>query len=58
MYRFIKAESANYRVTKLCEVLCVKRSSYYAWDKRPESKRSERKKELTELVKKVFYDNK
>jgi len=39
-------------------VLRVKRSSYYAWDKRPESKRSKRKKELTDLVKQEFYDNK
>lgn len=39
-------------------MLCVKRSSYYAWDKRPESKRSIRKKELTDLVKQEFYDNK
>ena len=29
-YRFINAECANYRVTKLCELLRVKRSSYYA----------------------------
>jgi len=39
-------------------VLRVKRSSYYAWDKRPESKRSKWKKELTDLVKQEFYDNK
>jgi len=55
---FIKAESASYRVTKLCEVLCIKRSSYYAWDRRPESERSKRKQKLTDLVKKEFYDNK
>lgn len=34
------------------------RSTYYAWDKRPESKRSIRKKVLTEAVKKNFYENK
>ena len=39
-------------------MLRVKRSSYYAWDKRPESKRSKWKKELTDLVKQEFYDNK
>jgi len=36
----------------------VKRSGYYAWDKRPESKRSVRKRKLTEVVKKEFYENK
>lgn len=39
-------------------MLSVKRSSYYAWNKRPDSKRIKRKKELTELVKKEFHDNK
>lgn len=57
-YRFIKAESVNYRVTKLCDVLDVKRTSYYAWDKRPESNRIKRKREITELVIKNFHDNK
>ncbi len=31
---------------------------YYAWDKRPESQRSIRRKELTEAVKNNFYENK
>ena len=55
---FIKAESANYRVTKLCEVLNVKRNGYYAWDKRSESKRDIRKKEITEKVNQEFYKSK
>jgi putative transposase len=33
----------------------VIKSAYYAWDKRPESKRSKRKKELTVLVKEEFF---
>jgi putative transposase len=45
-------------VTKLCDVLEVKRTSYYAWDKRLESKRYKRKKEITKLVIKNFHDNK
>ncbi|KNY26119.1 Integrase catalytic region [Pseudobacteroides cellulosolvens ATCC 35603 = DSM 2933] len=39
-------------------MLEVKRSGYYAWDKRPESKRSIRERNLTELVKEEFYENK
>jgi len=35
----------------------VTRSAYYAWDGRPESKRSIRKKELTKRVKEVFFSN-
>lgn len=42
----------------MCEVLDVKRQSYYAWDKRPESKTSIRKKEITETVKKEFEESK
>ena len=45
------------RIAKLCEVLNVTRSAYYAWDGRPESKRSIRKKELTERVKEEFFWN-
>ena len=36
----------------------VSRSGYYAWDKRPESKRSIERKALTEKVRKEFFDNK
>ena len=55
-YRFIKAASEKgLRVAKLCEVLNVTRSAYYAWDKRPKSKRILRKLALTEKVKQEFY---
>ena len=50
-------EEKGLRVAKLCELLGVKRSGYYAWDKRPESERSKREKELTKLVRKEFFDN-
>jgi putative transposase len=54
---FIKAESAHYRVTKLCEVLRVIRSGYYAWDKRPESKRVQRRRRIAELVETAFHNS-
>lgn len=38
-------------------MLNIKKSSYYAWDKRPESKRAARKNGLTVQVKKVFEEN-
>jgi putative transposase len=37
----------------LCEVLCVSRSSYYAWDKRPESKRSAENKKLLNKIQNI-----
>jgi len=35
----------------------VTRSAYYAWDERPESNRSKRKKELTKRVREEFFTN-
>ena len=45
------------RIAKLCEALGVTKSGYYAWGRRPESKQSLRRKELTEKIKKEFFDN-
>ena len=55
---FIKAESKNgYTIVKLCGVLNVKKSAYYAWDKRPESMRAVRRRKLTDKVRKVYFGN-
>jgi len=57
-YRFIKAASRKgLRIARLCKALDVAKSAYYAWDKRPESKRSKRRKELTEQVKEEYFSN-
>ncbi len=45
------------RIARLCEALGVTRSAYYAWDERPESKRSIRKKELTKRVRETFFSS-
>ena len=45
------------RVARLCEALGVIRSAYYAWDKRPESKRDKRRKLLTDKVRDEFFGN-
>lgn len=37
-------------MAKLCEVLCVSRSSYYAWDKRPQSKREKENRNLLNKI--------
>lgn len=39
-FRFIGAEKANYPVSLLCRVMKVSRSGYYAWLRRPRSKRA------------------
>ena len=45
------------RIAKLCGAVDVTTSAYYAWDGRPESKRSIRKRELTERVREEFFSN-
>ena len=44
-------------MTKLCEVLQVTRSGYYAWDKRPKSKREQRRERIAKLVEEEFFAN-
>lgn len=39
-YEFIREHQAEYRITVLCEALSIKRSSYYDWRSRTESKRA------------------
>jgi putative transposase len=41
-------------VTKLCETLQVTRSGYYAWDKRPESKKDKRRRQIARMVETEF----
>ena len=49
-YAFIRAQSNNYPVVRLCEVLEVSVSGYYDWRDRPESTRT---KENRKLVTKI-----
>ena len=44
-------------MTKLCTVLEVERSTYYAWDKNGRSKREKRRRTVGEKVKKIFYEH-
>ena len=43
----------HYRIAKLCMVFSVSRSSYYAWEKRPESNRSKENKVLLQKIKDI-----
>jgi putative transposase len=40
-------------VAKLCKVLGVSRSGYYAWDKRPRSARTQENQLITEQIKEI-----
>jgi len=50
---FIRAHRLKYLVAKLCKVLDVARSGYYAWEKRPKSARAIVNERLTEEIKTI-----
>jgi transposase InsO family protein len=53
-FRFIAAEKASYSLTRLCRCLRVTRSGFYAWERRSESARAQRDRQLKVLVRASF----
>ena len=49
-YQFIHQHQRHHRVTRLCEVLEVSRSGYYAWDGRGESLRTQANRRLLQRM--------
>ena len=45
-YAFIQQHRQEFRVTRLCHVLQVSRSGFYAWQGRPESQRAQQNRDL------------
>ena len=52
-FRFIDAQRASYPVSLLCRVLKVSRSGYYAWSRRPPSRRSVEDSALSAKIREV-----
>lgn len=52
-YEFIECHRSAFRVTKMCQVLEVLRSAYYAWRKRPKSIRERENDQLLENIKQI-----
>lgn len=48
---------AEFPVSVMCDVLKVSRSGYYAWLRRPESKRKAEDKALSEVIKEIHKDS-
>jgi putative transposase len=57
-YRFIAAAQSDYPVRRLCDILEVSVSGYYAWRKRPESQHTREDGELRESIKEVYMASK
>jgi len=56
-YRMIQTNSSHFPVSKMCQTMEVSRSGYYAFLKRPESKRSKRQKQLLEKIRAIHKEN-
>ena len=50
----IDAEKANYKIARMCGMLGVPRSSFYAWRNRAETATAARRRELAAQVRRVF----
>jgi putative transposase len=56
-FAFIKAEKARHKVHLLCEVLEVSRQGFYAWLRRPASKRQQTDMRLTKQIQRLFAES-
>ncbi len=50
-YAYIRANSATWPIRRLCDLLEVHPSGYYAWRKQPHSARANENQHLTGLIK-------
>jgi len=57
-FEFIRAQEANFSIRLMCHHLEVSRAGYYAWVKRPESKRSREDRTLGAEVAAIFNEHK
>ena len=56
-YTFMAANEREFQVRRMCRVLEVKRSGYYAWRKRKPSTQAQANQALLELIKVEFKRN-
>ncbi len=56
-YAFVHEHREDYPLERLCRVLEVSRSGYYAWRGRPKSERAKRDEALTETIKEVHAES-
>ena len=57
-YQFIEEHRGEFSVARMCEVLKVQRSGYYAWRKQPLSAQKMANEKLTEQIRKIHQESK
>lgn len=57
MYRFVEREKAHHPVTRLCRVLGVSPSGYYAWSQRGPSRRAQSDAALTKRIQQIHQES-
>ena len=53
-FRFIREHADTFSIGRMCQVLSVSRSGYYAWLRRSECRRSQRNRRLLIDIKAVY----
>lgn len=53
-YEFIQAHEQQFSIQRMCQVLGIQRSGYYAWQRRPQSRRAQANVELLDKVRRAF----
>ena len=53
----MKTLAANYPLAELAWALDVSRSGYYRWLKAPESKRTQAARQLTEHIRRIYFES-
>ncbi len=56
-YAFIKAHESHYSVRRMCKVMQVHPSGYYAWKREPQSQRTKDDQRLTGLLKQAWLQS-
>ena len=56
-YRFIEGNRGRFAVDRMCDMLGLSASGYYAWRRRPESRRSREDRRLLALIRSVHQES-
>ena len=56
-YRMIQKNSSHFTVSKMCQIMKLSRSGYYAFLKRPESERSKRQSYILKKIRSIHRES-